>query len=81
MRLLFFAAIFFLPFPFFSHSLFMPRDIAAAYKQETRNVDGKSKKIKLAATGNCRKRSNLKVVEDHRQMVQQKLEQQKKKST
>ena len=43
----------------FSQSLFMPRDIAAAYKQETRNVNGKSKKIKLAATGNCRYCSNL----------------------
>ena len=37
----------------FSQSLFMPRDITAAYKQETRNVNGKSKEIKLAATGNC----------------------------
>ena len=37
----------------FSQSLFMHRDIEAACKKQTLNVDGKSKEIKLAATGNC----------------------------
>lgn len=41
MRLLFLAATVFSSVTLFSQSLFMPRDIEAAYKKQTRNADGR----------------------------------------